>query len=248
MSHEHRALGFRPPPGSLAAEAQAIVAKATEAKPANGTKARRMSNDVKPRRASNDMSPHSRRGSNESIGKPKMRRGSNETTEIRRSNSDESIKAPPKSKETRRKSMNVAGLSLAEKEVLLREVALKDAERIKATRGINGESASENAHVDLSGDKTVTSSPTLPALDHANLPGPVQEAQAAVADLVDPVQPAIDSLTQRVAVAPAEEHVATDLMAEVIPEQDEETFEPTHAPMSRTETGDSVQIVGDVRV
>ena len=27
MSHEHRALGYRPPPGSLAAEAQAAAAK-----------------------------------------------------------------------------------------------------------------------------------------------------------------------------------------------------------------------------
>ncbi len=27
MSYEHRALGYRPPPGSLAAEAQAVAAK-----------------------------------------------------------------------------------------------------------------------------------------------------------------------------------------------------------------------------
>lgn len=31
MSHEHRALGFRPPPGSLAAEAQTAAAKHLEA-------------------------------------------------------------------------------------------------------------------------------------------------------------------------------------------------------------------------
>lgn len=30
MSHEHKALGFRPPPGSLAAEAQAAAAKHPE--------------------------------------------------------------------------------------------------------------------------------------------------------------------------------------------------------------------------
>lgn len=30
MSHEHRALGFRPPPGSLAAEAQAAAARHPE--------------------------------------------------------------------------------------------------------------------------------------------------------------------------------------------------------------------------
>ena len=30
MSHEHKALGFRPPPGSVAAEAQAAAAKHPE--------------------------------------------------------------------------------------------------------------------------------------------------------------------------------------------------------------------------
>jgi hypothetical protein len=132
MSHEHRALGFRPPPGSLAAEAQALVAKTTEVKTEAEPKQRRMSNDMKPRRRSNDTSPmHSRRGSTDFSNRPKVRRGSNESTEIKRSSSEESFKVSPKSNSSRRKSVNVSELSTAEKEALLREVALRDAERIK---------------------------------------------------------------------------------------------------------------------
>ncbi len=135
MSHEHRALGFRPPPGSVAAEAQALVAKTTEVKVETETaKPRRMSSssDSKWRRGSNESSPtHSRRESADLSSKPKVRRGSNEPTTIKRSSSDEGVKTAPKSAATRRKSVNVSGLSAAEKEVLLREVALRDAERIK---------------------------------------------------------------------------------------------------------------------
>ncbi|KAI0830120.1 hypothetical protein BC628DRAFT_1356503 [Trametes gibbosa] len=36
MSHEHRALGFRPPPGSLAAEAQSAAAARSRSRRADG--------------------------------------------------------------------------------------------------------------------------------------------------------------------------------------------------------------------
>ncbi|KAI0810962.1 hypothetical protein BC629DRAFT_1589703 [Irpex lacteus] len=233
MSHEHRALGFRPPPGSVAAEAQALVAKTTEVKVETETaKPRRMSSssDSKWRRGSNESSPtHSRRGSADLSSKPKVCRGSNEPTTIKRSSSDEGVKTAPKSAATRRKSVNVSGLSAAEKEVLLREVALRDAERIKATRGINGETASEK----------LTPEPV-------NLPGPVQEAQRAVADLVEPVEPVVNSSTERVAVTPTGEKT---LPIDPIPEYEEEEAlaeENSRGKISRAETTDSVQIVGDV--
>ena len=135
MSHEHRALGFRPPPGSVAAEAQALVAKTTEVKDENnGTKPRRasLSQSSNWRHHSNESSPsHSRRGSTDLTGKPKVRRGSEGASTIKRSISDEGIKLVAKTNVDRRKSVNVAVLPAAEKEVLLREVALRDAERIK---------------------------------------------------------------------------------------------------------------------
>ena len=106
------------------------------------------------------------------------------------------------------------------------------------TRGINGESASEKAHINTEDlpKETITSRPAP-----VNLPGPVQEAQEAVADLLDPVQPIVDSLTQRVPVSSTGETV------DPIPEQDEEITEGNApAKMLRTETADSVEIVGDV--
>lgn len=139
MSHEHRALGFRPPPGSLAAEAQAAAAKHAEE-----TKARKNSNDGKQsakdangkrRRSSNDANGNGkqRRGSNDANGKP--RRGSNEkrSGEIRRTNSDQAngVANGSGGAAKRRASSHTNGLNATAKEELLREAAVRDAERIK---------------------------------------------------------------------------------------------------------------------
>lgn len=151
MSHEHRALGFRPPPGSLAAEAQAAAAKHAEA---NG-KPRRNSNDNgrKPRqdstgangtagglqwRRASESPTKQRRGSNEEAGQPcqAKRRGSNESqkskrgsTEIKRTSSDQSGAKVNSFAAARASGTTVP--STAVKEELLREAALRDAERIK---------------------------------------------------------------------------------------------------------------------
>ncbi|KAI0093705.1 hypothetical protein BDY19DRAFT_918415 [Irpex rosettiformis] len=246
MSHEHRALGFRPPPGSVAAEAQALVAKTTEAKTeGNIAKPTKPSNGSSWRRESNEPSPShstSRRGSADLSGEPT-------TISVKRSTSDEGMKLAPQSIATRRKSVNVSELSCTEKEVLLKEVALRDAERIKVTRGINGESISEKAHIDTKdlsarlesssspeGEKTPSSSPTLSKVAPMNLPGPVQEVQETVADL-----------TERFTVVPTEEKT---LPVETIQEHEGEhatlAKESNPGNMLRTETSDSVQIVGDV--
>jgi hypothetical protein len=80
-----------------------------------------------------------------------------------------------------------------------------------------------------------------------NLPGPVQEAQEAVAALVEPVQPSVDSLTQRVPVTSTGESVSLMASVDPIPEQDEENADESKpTQMLRTETNDSVQIIGDI--
>ncbi|KAI0689785.1 hypothetical protein BC835DRAFT_1418254 [Cytidiella melzeri] len=243
MSHEHRALGFRPPPGSVAAEAQALVAKTSEVESVTAPKARRMSNDVKPRRGSDESSSSTNwRKPADLAGKPKVRRASNDSNQSKRSSSEEGDIPAFKANSSRRKSLNITGLTALEKEALLREVALRDAERIKATRGINGQTASENAHVEV-GDKTATNSPNLHK-SSTNLPGPVQEVQETVAALAEPIGPTLDSLTQRVSVTPTGERVSVMAPVDPIPEQEEE--EMTRGVMLRTETGDSVEIVGDI--
>lgn len=138
MSHEHRALGFRPPPGSLAAEAQAAAAKHAEG---NG-KPRRNTNENgrKPRQnstgANGAVVDQQRRGSNEEAGEA-TRRGSSESqksrresTEIKRTSSDQSGGKVNGSASVRRASATT-GPSTPTKEGLLREAALRDAERIK---------------------------------------------------------------------------------------------------------------------
>lgn len=138
MSHEHRALGFRPPPGSLAAEAQAAAAKHAEG---NG-KPRRNSNENgrKPRQnstgANGAVVDQPRRGLNEEAGEA-TRRGSNESqksrresTEIKRTSSDQSGGEVNSFTGVRRASA-ITGPSVLTKEELLREAALRDAERIK---------------------------------------------------------------------------------------------------------------------
>ena len=136
MSHEHRALGFRPPPGSLAAEAQAAAAKHTEP-----SKPRRNSNEParKPRQQSMTVATapgtnaHVRRGSSETRGKPRQnssgangngavgaRRGSNEHAKLRRGSGERNGGA-----------RRASAVAPANKDELLREAALRDAERIK---------------------------------------------------------------------------------------------------------------------
>lgn len=151
MSHEHRALGFRPPPGSLAAEAQAAAAKHSEgtaAKTSNG-KPRRNSNDPgrkprqnsvgangKQRRGSSETRQKQPRGSNDSSGQTK-RRSSNESQKSRRSSNDmkrtssDQGGAKANGKGGGRRASSVTGPSTSTKEDLLREAALRDAERIK---------------------------------------------------------------------------------------------------------------------
>lgn len=114
----------------------------------------------------------------------------------------------------------------------------------RATRGINGETASENSHVEAKEVPTGLKSSSSP--EPVNLPGPVQEAQKAVADLIEPVEPVVNSSTERVAVTPTGENT---LPIDPIPEHEEEDAlaeENPRGKISRAETTDSVQIVGDV--
>lgn len=123
----------------------------------------------------------------------------------------------------------------------------------RASRGVSGNAASESAHVDVndlpgclaSANMDITNEaaydrlPTLPPTTMANLPGPVLEAREAQAAIVYPVQPIFDSQTQRTEVEPSEERVnGLDpvKVAKALRQQ----------VLQRAETGDSVQIVGDV--
>lgn len=165
MSHEHRALGFRPPPGSLAAEAQAAIAKQSETADDGGAKRdRRNSTEVlgnanrtagqKARRVSFGANLNSadkpKRGPIDNSGNGgsvRQRRSSssahsntsqNSLNGIRRTTSDNNeksgvggAKVNGKDSSQRRKSLNLSAMPEAAKEELLKEVAWRDAERIK---------------------------------------------------------------------------------------------------------------------
>lgn len=314
MSHEHRALGFRPPPGSLAAEAQAAAAKhadglnGTNAKASNA-KARRNSNEpsrkprqnsmgantgvrqrrgssetrTKPRRESHGANGPAnggakqtfRRGSNDmnGAGKQGARRGSNESqkswrssTEMKRTSSDQSTstatpKAAVNGNAARRASAHVAP-STATKEELLREAALRDAERIKyvppssgcdlladvcrrMTRGINGTSVTEHAHVDikdLAEDDRKGESITLPGPAQANVDHDAK-AQPSARDAATGKQGEVGIKEAMPGAAIKNEPPVTQ--GEVAPGELE--HESGRAPvMPRTETTDSVQIICNI--
>lgn len=131
MSHEHRALGFRPPPGSLAAEAQAAASKHAESAGRNPAD--------KPRQGSGGASAKPRRGSSENQGKPRQKSSSADSVganfnsngkraRSKRRGSDESARGGDPA--ARRASAGTAP-SPSTKDGLLREAALRDAERIK---------------------------------------------------------------------------------------------------------------------
>ena len=146
MSHEHKALGFRPPPGSLAAEAQAAAAKTNGQPRRNSNEAGRKPRqnsigangglDGKARRAS-ESPRKQRRGSNETNGQT-SRRGSNESQAsecgsngIKRTTSDQTGIKETNGSDTGRRVSTMARLSSVDRQELLREAALRDAERIK---------------------------------------------------------------------------------------------------------------------
>lgn len=117
MSHEHRALGFRPPPGSLAAEAQAAAAKHPDGAVGGVNK---VSGNAKETSRGGPNENRQRRWSNESL----PRRTS---IEIRpRRNSNIGGKRPFVNGQT-----SGGSKSVTLNEELLKEAALKDAERIK---------------------------------------------------------------------------------------------------------------------
>lgn len=271
MSHEHRALGFRPPPGSLAAEAQAAAAKHSEGKP------RRNSNETarKPRQYSTGANGKARRGSSENRGKARQnsvgngngegkprarsaRRGSNEHAKPRRGSGERANLSGG----ARRTSVAAS----ANKDDLLREAALRDAERIKATRGVNGIEASERAHVelkDLEADVQKSESITLPGpaqsnVDHDAKEGVSRSEAAAERDTATGMEGQdvnVNNLKEESAgkddvnmegLNPFVEKQAGITETEVAPGELEHE-EPAVTPaMSRADTTDSVQIIGDV--
>ena len=128
----------------------------------------------------------------------------------------------------------------------------------RASRGINGETVSEKVHVDTKdlpaslksssseGEKTASHSPALPTAMPDNLPGPVQEAQEAIADLMDPTEPFMDSPAERTSVTPTGERASP--IEPVLEHEDEHALagDNVRLEMSRATTSDSVQIVGDI--
>lgn len=134
----------------------------------------------------------------------------------------------------------------------------------RATRGVNGASASEAAHVDVkelpAGLKSANTDASAnsagnkappaqkPPVSISNLPGPVQEAQEAQAAVAQLVKPDVDSQTQRVKVEPSKERInapePVTIARKIILAERAAAEAP--APISRTETTDSVQIIGDV--
>ncbi|KAJ3557482.1 hypothetical protein NM688_g1450 [Phlebia brevispora] len=144
MSTEHRALGFRPPPGSLAAEAQAAATKAanavTKVPPSSAAKS---SGEPSKQGSTSEASPRRRRYSNQP-GNRKPSEGNRRSMSlgnggIRRA-SDENASGRPtvvRSQEDR------------DKEEVLTAAAIRDAERIRATRGVDGATAMDYAHIDV---------------------------------------------------------------------------------------------------
>ncbi|PSS30858.1 hypothetical protein PHLCEN_2v2585 [Hermanssonia centrifuga] len=226
MSHEHRALGFRPPPGSLAAEAQAAAAKHPDGAVGGVNK---VSGDAKETSGGGPNENRQRRWSNESL----PRRTS---IEIRpRRNSNIGGKRPFVNGQTSGSSKSVTL-----NEELLKEAALKDAERIKATRGVNGETATEHAHFEV--QDLFIKAPTS-STRSSNTPPSSRSPKASSADKnwrVSMKEGAEDTRSVTPTGVLDATNLATNATVDV-----ERPLEPLPA-MSRSETTDSVEIVGDV--
>lgn len=162
MSEEHRVLGFRPPHGSLAAEVQAAAAKHPEGKPGKQLPdpitlkelARQDAQRILAERKVTDAAASAgvkaihASGNGKAVKPPTtagVNLGSLSAAEARTLMSHEhkalGFRPPPGSlaaeaQAAAAKNPDGAGVPVVDPEVL-KEIALKDAERIKADRGVN---------------------------------------------------------------------------------------------------------------